>query len=233
MTPSPYSPPSPRPSLSPSHFGSVGGGGWGVPDPQWEGGGRFGRGGGSSTATTRSWGRRSPTRYSRRSIYRSWSSWSTDRPLSTASWRRYSGRSIHGSALGKTAGSSWARYQEEKASSKFYLCTHCRRWKYTDWNRWRKQEGMLCRTSADCNWLNQDLRCSSYKRSFTPNRNWFNGDFASIHGLCECPMGMVWNDWELTCYVSISHHWKEYLSFSHHYQGIVGFNTVNIQCTIL
>ena len=43
MTPSPYSPPSPRPSLSPSHFGSVGGGGWGVPDPQWEGGGRFGR----------------------------------------------------------------------------------------------------------------------------------------------------------------------------------------------
>merc|ERR1719237_1476843 len=111
MTPSPYSPPSPRPSLSPSHFGSVGGGGWGVPDPQWGGERRFGRGGGSSTATTRSWGRRSPTRYSRRSIYRSWSSWSTDRPLSTASWRRYSGRSIHGSALGKTAGSSWARYQ--------------------------------------------------------------------------------------------------------------------------
>ena len=45
MTPSPYSPPSPRPSLSPSHFGSVGGGGWGVPDPnpQWGGGRRIDR----------------------------------------------------------------------------------------------------------------------------------------------------------------------------------------------
>jgi len=61
---------------------------------------------------------------------------------------------------------------------------------------------MLCRTTADCDWLNKDLKCSSYKLSFTPNRAWFNGDSAGlIHGQCECPVGMNWNNREMTCYV--------------------------------
>ena len=50
------------------------------------------------------------------------------------------------------------------------------------------------------------FQCSDYKINgklgFTPSIDWFNGDFASIVGQCECPENMDWDDYELECYVS-------------------------------
>ena len=47
-------------------------------------------------------------------------------------------------------------------------------------------------------------QCKTYELSFTPDSAWFNGDYTSIVGQCECPENMDWDDWEMTCYVSIS-----------------------------
>ena len=58
--------------------------------------------------------------------------------------------------------------------------------------------------SKICDLINISAQCSTYALDFTPDPAWFNGDSASIVGQCECPENMDWDDWEMTCYVSIS-----------------------------
>ena len=74
--------------------------------------------------------------------------------------------------------------------------------------------------SKICDLINISAQCSTYALDFTPDPAWFNGDSASIVGQCECPENMDWDDWEMTCYVSISY-WSDK---KHH------INAVNI-CT--
>ena len=45
------------------------------------------------------------------------------------------------------------------------------------------------------------FQCNRYELDFTPDNAWFNGDYTSIIGQCECPDEMDWDDWEMTCYV--------------------------------
>ena len=31
-------------------------------------------------------------------------------------------------------------------------------WGFSDWNRWRMEDGLLCRNDQDCSWLDPGLR---------------------------------------------------------------------------
>ena len=35
--------------------------------------------------------------------------------------------------------------------------SHYGSWTYDDWNKWRKNDGFLCRTNRDCNWLDDSF----------------------------------------------------------------------------
>ena len=58
---------------------------------------------------------------------------------------------------------------------------------------------MLCRSSGDCSWLDDDLRCQDYDFDFSVSRAWFGGSFNDIVGKCECREGKVWMDSRLSC----------------------------------
>lgn len=40
---------------------------------------------------------------------------------------------------------------------------------FNDWNRWRAQDGFLCRDSNDCQWIDRNLYCQDYELDFTPS----------------------------------------------------------------
>ena len=86
-----------------------------------------------------------------------------------------------------------------KATGKFLLWSHIGGWRFNDWNRWRMTDGMMCRTSTDCSWLDRNLFCQDYELDFSPSRAWFGGDFASIVGKCQCGGGMEWDNGDLQC----------------------------------
>jgi len=98
--------------------------------------------------------------------------------------------------------------QVTKATAKFLHWTRIRNvtWQFDDWNSWRERDGMLCRKSSDCWWLDGDLRCGELTIGENkPNQSWFGGDSASIAGQCMCSyMGdswyyVGWNEVELEC----------------------------------
>jgi len=72
-------------------------------------------------------------------------------------------------------------------------------WNYQQWNQWREQDGMLCRSDKDCKWIDPNLDCEDYELDFSPTRAWFGGDFAAIIGECDCPDNMQWNNYEVKC----------------------------------
>ena len=75
-------------------------------------------------------------------------------------------------------------------------------WNFGDWDRWRREDGMLCRTDEDCSWLDPGLQCQGYELTWTPSPQWFGGG-ATIAGACEC--GGTYNmDWskDIECKVS-------------------------------
>ncbi len=39
---------------------------------------------------------------------------------------------------------------------------------FDDWNRWRYEDGALCRDSHDCSWIDADLHCDEHDLNFTP-----------------------------------------------------------------
>merc|ERR1719495_881817 len=69
-----------------------------------------------------------------------------------------------------------------------------RKYKFDDWNDWREADGLLCRNTTDCNWVDTRLYCQDYELDFSPSRAWFGGDFASIVGTCACPRGWFFDD---------------------------------------
>ena len=78
---------------------------------------------------------------------------------------------------------------------------HGGHWGFNDYNRWREQDGMLCRSSLDCTWMDQNMQCEDYELDFSPVRAWYGGDFAAIIGQCDCRGGMEWDNRELECQV--------------------------------
>jgi len=108
-----------------------------------------------------------------------------------------------------TAIVGWKAYnttQVTKATAKFLNWNHDGSWQFDDWNSWRERDGMLCRTSSDCIWLDEDLRCGELTSDKNkPNQSWFGGDSAGIAGQCMCSsMGDSWyypgwNEVELEC----------------------------------
>lgn len=93
----------------------------------------------------------------------------------------------------------YAGYQIGKATSRFGGYRHGGHWGFNDYNRWREQDGMLCRSSLDCTWMDQNMQCEDYELDFSMNRGWFGGDYLAIVGECECRDGMRWDNWELRC----------------------------------
>jgi len=91
--------------------------------------------------------------------------------------------------LGATA---YGSYQLGKLAGKFSGFHGHGGYGFNDWNRWRAQDGFLCRNSQDCQWIDRNLHCEDYELNFTPMNAWFGGDIASITGECECDMGMYW-----------------------------------------
>jgi len=70
-------------------------------------------------------------------------------------------------------------------------------WVYNDWNGWREEQGMLCRTDDDC-WMGSNLACERNDMEFEVDHNWFGGDWERIIGQCECTVG-EWDHDELQC----------------------------------
>ena len=93
-------------------------------------------------------------------------------------------------------------FQVTKATGKFLLWSHFGGWRFNDWNAWRMKDGMLCRNTDDCSWLDRNLLCQDYELDISPSRAWFGGDFASIVGKCQCGWSgssMDWNSRDLEC----------------------------------
>lgn len=40
---------------------------------------------------------------------------------------------------------------------------------FDDWNEWREADGFLCRTTADCSWVDERLYCQDYEFDFNPS----------------------------------------------------------------
>ena len=38
-----------------------------------------------------------------------------------------------------------------------------------DWDDWREVDGLLCRTTSDCSWIDPRLYCQDYELRFTPS----------------------------------------------------------------
>jgi len=93
---------------------------------------------------------------------------------------------------------AYGSYQIGKATARFASWSH-RGWGFNDWNRWREQDGHLCRNNNDCGWLDRNLQCEDYELDFSVSRAWYGGDFAAIVGECECQGGMEWDNHELQC----------------------------------
>jgi len=106
-----------------------------------------------------------------------------------------------------TAIVGWKAYnttQVTKATAKFLNWNHDGSWQFDDWNSWRERDGMLCRTSSDCTWLDKDLRCGKLTIDKNKRQSWFGGDSAGIAGRCMCSntdttYNVGWNEVELEC----------------------------------
>ena len=90
--------------------------------------------------------------------------------------------------------------QVTKATGKFLRWSHTGSYNFSDWNNWRERDGLLCRTSTDCTWLDGNLQCLKHGTLDTTNISsaWFGGN-ASIVGKCQCGPGLGWDEEELEC----------------------------------
>ena len=72
--------------------------------------------------------------------------------------------------IGATA---YGAYQLGKLSNSFGGYNggygHGSRWGYRDYNNWREVDGMLCRNTQDCDWIDRRLYCQDYELKFQPS----------------------------------------------------------------
>merc|ERR1712127_115613 len=82
---------------------------------------------------------------------------------------------VAGAVIGAGA---YVGYKATKAAAKFAAFGLAGRpnYNYGQWDSWRREQGMLCRTTADC-WLDKQLECQDYELDFSINRGWFGGDY--------------------------------------------------------
>ena len=55
---------------------------------------------------------------------------------------------------------------------------------------------MMCRTTADCNWMDRNLLCEEHELDISVSRG--------IRGRCQCRAGMEWDHNKLECQASLS-----------------------------
>jgi len=133
---------------------------------------------------------------------RSSSSWSSRSKSSSSSsklggkskFKKYGGRLAKAAVVGAGV---YAGYKLAKLSGKFIGAGLG--YGFGDWNQWREADGMLCRRSNDCQWIDRSMYCQDYELDFSVSRAWFGGDFAAIQGECACPEGNFFDDNQMQC----------------------------------
>jgi len=123
---------------------------------------------------------------------------SSGRSSSSSSRRSLTGKLAKGAAIGAGA---YIAYKGVKAVGKFakYAALSSTSWRLNDWDSWRQQDGMMCRTTADCSWLDPGLMCQNREISWTISPNWFGGDYRSVIGQCQCVNAGIWDNNNLNC----------------------------------
>ena len=96
---------------------------------------------------------------------------------------------------------AYASYKLAKLGAKFGSWRHGGSWGFDDWDDWREADGMLCRTSDDCRWVDQSMRCEDWETRRTGfSSGWFGGVPAlAIRGECACPEGNFFDDNDMDC----------------------------------
>ena len=91
--------------------------------------------------------------------------------------------------------------QLAKLGTKFGKWSHGGSWNFDSWDNWREADGMLCRTSNDCKWIDQSMRCEDWEVRRTEfSSGWFGGGFTvAIRGECACPEGTFFDDDDMDC----------------------------------
>ena len=99
------------------------------------------------------------------------------------------------------AAGAYAGYQLAKLGTKFGSWSHGGSWGFDDWDDWREADGMLCRTSDDCRWVDRSMRCEDWEIRRTGfSSGWFGGGFTlDIRGECACPEGTFFDDDDMDC----------------------------------
>ena len=99
------------------------------------------------------------------------------------------------------AAGAYAGYQLAKLGTKFGSWSHGGSWGFDDWDDWREADGMLCRTSDDCRWVDRSMRCEDWEIRRTGfSSGWFGGGFTvAIRGECACPEGTFFDDDDMDC----------------------------------
>ena len=92
-------------------------------------------------------------------------------------------------------------YKLAKLGAKFGSWRHGGSWGFDDWDDWREADGMLCRTSDDCRWVDQSMRCEDWETRRTGfSSGWFGGvPILAIRGECACPEGKFFDDNDMDC----------------------------------
>jgi len=108
-----------------------------------------------------------------------------------------------GSTLPKesTIGSKFYKYsQKDEVKTRFSRWKNVD-WSFNDWNSWRMSDGMLCRSNADCIWMDKMLECDRYRFGWNVRSGWFNGNGSThdILGVCDCIRTLIWRDEQIEC----------------------------------
>jgi len=99
------------------------------------------------------------------------------------------------------AAGAYVGYKLAKLTSKFGGYRHGGNWGFNDWDDWREADGMLCRTSNDCQWVDRSMQCEDWEIRRTGfSSGWFGGvPTLAIRGECACPEGTFFDDDDMDC----------------------------------
>jgi len=99
------------------------------------------------------------------------------------------------------AAGAYVGYKLAKLGGKFGSWSHGGSWGFNDWDDWREADGMLCRTSDDCRWVDRSMRCEDWEIRRTGfSSGWFGGvPTLAIRGECACPEGTFFDDDDMDC----------------------------------
>lgn len=64
---------------------------------------------------------------------------------------------------------AYGAYQVGKLAAKAATWPFRNAFSFNDWNSWREVDGMLCRNTNDCTWIDRQLYCQDYELDFSPS----------------------------------------------------------------